>query len=80
VALLGKKAMEPKLPDHPFIISSMGHYQGDEKSILEVIIQGKNNEKHNTIAMVNYRATEDFIDRNYAEQTGIPLDKKIVLR
>jgi hypothetical protein len=44
------------------------------------IIQGKNNEKHNTMAMVDYGATENFIDRNYAEQTGIPLDKKIVLQ
>jgi hypothetical protein len=78
VVLLGKKAMEPKPPDHPFIISSMGHYQRDENIILEVIIQGKNNKKHNTMAMVDCGATENFIDRNYAEQIGIPLDKKIV--
>jgi hypothetical protein len=30
------------------------------------------------MAMVDCRATEYFIDGNYAEQTGIPLDKKKV--
>jgi hypothetical protein len=80
VVLLGKKAMEPKPPNYPFIISSVGYYQRDENIILEAIIQGKNNEKHNTMAIVDCRATENVIDRNYADQTGIPLDKTIVLQ
>jgi hypothetical protein len=63
VALLGKKAIKPKPPEHPFIISSVGRYQRDEKIILRVIIQGRNKDKHNTTAMVDCGATENFIDK-----------------
>jgi predicted aspartyl protease len=76
VALLGKKAITPKPPDPTYIISSMGQYQRDEKIILEVIMRGKNNQDHRTTAMVDCGATENFIDKKYAEQVGIPLDKK----
>jgi hypothetical protein len=80
VALLEKKAITPKPPDPTYIISSVGRYQRDEKIILEVIMQGKNNQDHRTTAMVNCRAMEDFIDKKYAEQVGIPLDKKKIPR
>jgi predicted aspartyl protease len=43
---------------------------------LEVTIQGKNNKIHNMTAMVDCGATENFIDKDYAEQIKIPLDKK----
>jgi hypothetical protein len=78
--LLGRKNIEPKPPDRPFIISSVGRYQRDEKIILEVTIQGKNNKIHNTTAMVDCGATENFIDKDYAEQIKIPLDKKKIPR
>jgi hypothetical protein len=74
--LLGKKNIEPKPPDCPFIISSIGQYQQDKKIILEVTIQGKNNKIHNMTAMVDYGATKNFIDKDYTEQIKIPLDKK----
>jgi hypothetical protein len=74
--LLGRKNIEPKPPNHPFIISSVGWYQRDEKIILEVTIQGKNNKIHKITAMVDCGATENFIDKDYAEQMKIPLDKK----
>jgi hypothetical protein len=67
VVLLGKKAITPKTLDPTYIISSIGQYQRDEKIILEVIIQGKNNQDHHTTAMVNCRATENFIVKKYTE-------------
>jgi hypothetical protein len=65
--LLGRKNIEPKSPNCPFIISSVGRHQRDEKIILEVTIQGKNNKIHKTTAMVDCGATENFIDKDYAE-------------
>jgi hypothetical protein len=47
---------------------------------LEVAIQGKNNKIHNTTAMVDCGATKNFIDKDYAEQIKIPLDKKNIPR
>jgi hypothetical protein len=78
--LLGRKNIEPKPPDRPFIISSVGRYQRDEKIILEVTIQAKNNKIHNTTAMVDCGATENFIDKDYTEQIKIRLDKKKIPR
>jgi hypothetical protein len=37
---------------------------------------GKNNQDHYTTAMIDCGATENVIDKKYAEQVGIPLDKK----
>jgi hypothetical protein len=67
VALLGKKAITPNSPDPTYIISSVGQYQRDEKIILEVIMQGKNNQDYCTTTMVDCGATEKFIDKIYAE-------------
>jgi hypothetical protein len=39
-------------------------------------MRGKNNQDHHTTTMVDCRTTENFIDKKYAEQVGIPLDKK----
>jgi hypothetical protein len=39
-------------------------------------MRGKNKQDHRTTAMVDYGATGNFIDKKYAEQVGIPLDKK----
>jgi hypothetical protein len=43
-------------------------------------MRGKNNQDHHTTAMVDCRATEYFMDKKYAEQVGIPLDKKKIPR
>jgi hypothetical protein len=68
VVLLGKKAITPKPLDPTYIISSIGCYQRPERIILEVIMQGKNNQDYHTTAMVDCRATEHLIDKKYAEQ------------
>jgi predicted aspartyl protease len=43
-------------------------------------MRGKNNQDHRTTTMVDCGATENFIDKKYTEQVGIPLDKKKILR
>jgi hypothetical protein len=78
--LLGKKAIEPEPPDCPLIISSMGQYQRDEKIILRVVIQGNNKEEYHMTAMVDCGATNNFINKDYAEKIRIPLDRKKIPR
>jgi hypothetical protein len=68
-----QKPLEPT-----YIILSVGPYQRDEKIILKVIIWGSNNKGHIMMAMVNYGAIENFIDKEYAEWNGIPLKEKRV--
>jgi hypothetical protein len=78
-ALLGKK-INPKPPEPTYVISSVGPYQRNEKIILEVSIQGRDGRKHRTTTMVDCGATENFVDKDYAEQIQIPMDKKKVPR
>jgi hypothetical protein len=49
------------------MISSTGPYYRDEKIILRVTIRGYDNTKYHTMAMIDYGATENFIDLQYAE-------------
>jgi hypothetical protein len=58
----------------------MGPYQRDEKIILRVAIRGGDNREHITTAMVDCGATENFINKEYAERNGIPLNEKTVPR
>jgi hypothetical protein len=56
----------------------VGPYQRDEKIILRVMIRGGDNREHITTAMVDCSAMENFIDKEYAEWNGIPLNEKMV--
>jgi hypothetical protein len=56
----------------------VGPFQRDKKIILKVIIQGSDNKEYIMIAMVDCRAMENFIDKEYIEQNGIPLKEKKV--
>jgi hypothetical protein len=58
----------------------VGAYQRDEKIILKVIIRGSDNKGHITTAMVDCRAMENFIDKEYVEWNWIPLKEKKVPR
>jgi hypothetical protein len=58
----------------------VGLYQRDEKIILRVVIRGGDNREHNTTAMVDCGAMENFIDKEYAEWNRIPLNEKTVPR
>jgi hypothetical protein len=55
------------------MISSTGVYNREEKIILKVTIRGHDNNDYYTTAMVDCRATENFIDERYAKQNNIPL-------
>jgi hypothetical protein len=76
-ALLGKK-INPKPPKPTYVISSVGPYQRNEKIILEVSIRGRDGRKYRTTTMVDCGATENFVDKNYAEKIQIPMDEKKV--
>jgi hypothetical protein len=56
----------------------MGPYQRDEKIILRVAIRGGDTREHIITAMVDCGATENFIDKEYAEWNRIPLNENIV--
>jgi hypothetical protein len=62
------------------MISSVGPYRKNEKVILRVKIKGKDGKEHTTMAMIDCGATENFIDRTFAEQQQLPLTKKTVPR
>jgi hypothetical protein len=47
---------------------------------LRVKIKGKDEKEHTTTAMIDCGATENFIDRQFAEQQQLPLMKKAVPR
>jgi hypothetical protein len=77
--LLGQTtAAKPKPPEIPYRISSTGPYNREEKIILKVTIRGHDNNEHYTTAMVDCRATENFIDERYAKQNNIPLRRKAI--
>jgi predicted aspartyl protease len=62
------------------MISSIGPYGKNKKVILWVKIKGKDKKEHTTMAMIDCGATENFIDRQFAEQQQLPLTKKVVPR
>jgi hypothetical protein len=79
--LLGQiTTTKPKLPETPYMISSTGPYNSEEKIILKVTIRGHDNNEHHTTAMVDCRATEKFIDGRYGKQNNIPLRQKAIPR
>jgi hypothetical protein len=47
---------------------------------LQVKITGRDEKEHKTTAMIDCGATENFIDRRFAEQQGLPLTKQLVPR
>jgi predicted aspartyl protease len=58
----------------------VGPYQRNEKIIVEVSIRGRDGRKHQMTAMVDCGATENFVDKKYAEKIQIPMDEKKVPR
>jgi hypothetical protein len=45
---------------------------------LRVKITGQDEKEYKTMAMIDCRATENFIDRRFAEQQGLALTKQLV--
>ena len=48
--------------------------------MIKVRIIGTDGNEHNTTALVNSRASEDFVDKAYAEANGIPIQQKVTPR
>jgi hypothetical protein len=48
-------------------ISSVGPYGRNEKIILRVKITGRDEKEHKTMAMIDCRATKNFIDQRFTE-------------
>jgi len=48
--------------------------------IIRICIQGEDGNEHKTTALVDCGASENFIDRAYAEDNHIPTQEKTVLR
>jgi hypothetical protein len=71
-------AAKPKPPEIPYMISSTGPHNREEKIILKVTIRGHDKNEHHTTAMVDCGATENFIDERYAKQNNIPLRRKAI--
>jgi len=44
--------------------------------MIKVKIQGRNRGEHSTTALVNSGASENFIDKAYAEASGIAIQSK----
>ena len=48
--------------------------------MIKVKIQGSNDEEHNTTALIDSGASENFIDKAYVEANGIPVKPKATPR
>ena len=48
--------------------------------VIRICIQGKDGKEHKTTALVDCRASENFIDRAYTEANHIPTQEKTVPR
>jgi hypothetical protein len=60
------------------MISSTRPYNTEEKIILKVTIWGLDYNEYHTTVMVDYGATENFIDERYTKQNNIPLQQKAI--
>jgi hypothetical protein len=56
----------------PYIVSSTGKYGREEKMMIRIKIRGNNNIEHNTTALIDCEASENFIDKAYAAANEIP--------
>jgi hypothetical protein len=48
--------------------------------MIRIKIQGNNNIEHNTTALIDCRASENFIDKGYTAANGIPMQRKAIPR
>ena len=66
-------------PDPPYRIRTT-RYDCEEKIMIEVRIIGTEGNKHHTTALVDSGASENFIDKAYAEASRIPMQQKATPR
>jgi len=61
--------------EEPYVVSSKGQYNREGMFMVEVSIRGGDDIEHKTMAMIASGASENFIDKGYAEQNKIPVRK-----
>ena len=65
--------------DLPYRIQTI-QYDREEKIKIKVRIIETDGKEQNTTALVDSGASENFIDRAYAEASGIPMQQKAIPR
>jgi len=65
--------------DPPYLVRT-ARYDHEEKITIKVQIQGTDGNECTTTALVNSGASENFIDKAYAEASGIPIQQKTTPR
>jgi hypothetical protein len=61
-------------------VSSTGKYGREEKMMIRIKIRGSNNIEHNTTALIDCGASENFIDKAYTAANEIPTQRKAIPR
>jgi len=64
-----------KTEEDPYLVRTT-RYDREEKIIVKVQIQGADGNECTTTALVDSGASENFIDKAYAEASGIPMQQK----
>ena len=59
-------------PDPPYRIRTT-RYDCEEKIMIKVQIIGTDGSEYDTTALLDSRASENFVDKAYAEANGIPM-------
>jgi len=65
--------------DLPYLVRT-ARYDREEKIMIKVRNQGTNGKECATTALVDSGASENFIDKAYAEASGIPMQQKTTPR
>jgi len=65
--------------DPPYRVRT-ARYDSEQKIMIQVRIQGTNGNQCTTTALVDSGASENFIDKTYAEARGIPMQQKTTPR
>ena len=65
--------------DPPYRVRT-ARYDSEQKIMIQVRIQGTNGNECTTTALVDSGASENFIDKAYAEASGIPMQQKTTPR
>jgi hypothetical protein len=63
----------PETSEQLYIVSSTGKYGREEKMMIRIKVRGSDNIEHNTIALVDFGVSENFIDDEYTVANGIPI-------
>ena len=69
-----------KHKEDPLYLVRTARYDREEKIMIKVRIQGTDGNECTTTALVDSGTSENFIDKAYAEASGIPMQQKTMPR